>query len=280
MRKNKNYRRGTSFTIVTGLCLTAGFFAWKLVLAGRFTAQVKTLFSLSKGFSGKKFSYGQLEGLPSPVQRYFKHVIKDGQPYINSARLMHDGQFRAGLDKDWADIAGQQYFTTGTPGFIWKGKTSQFTAIDQYVDGKGSLQVFLMSIVRIANGSGEKYNQGELQRWLCESVWFPTNLLPGEQLQWSAIDDHTATLAFTNEGQTVSFVVTFNQANEIVQMETRRYLGESGLENWVTKMSDYQELNGVKIPATAEALWRLAGGDISYARFHVKRLEYEIGKEF
>ena len=87
MNGNRNYRKGVSVFIVTGLCLTAGFFAWRLVLARRFTAGVKTLFSLSGNFAAKKFSYAQLDGLPSPVQRYFRHVIKDGQPYINYARL-------------------------------------------------------------------------------------------------------------------------------------------------------------------------------------------------
>ncbi len=266
--------------IVAGCLIGAGLLCWKALLKLQYSKEVAGLFSKSEAHSGQKFDSAQFPGLPAPVLRYFKHVLKNGQPYINTARLTHDGQFKSGLDKPWADITGEQYFTTRRPGFIWKGKTTQFTAIDEYVAGKGRLQVFLMSLARIANGHGEKYNQGELLRWLSESVWFPTNLLPSEVMQWSAMSDSTAKLAFSNEGQAVSCVVTFNQADEIAGMETKRYMGEDKLETWLTKMSDYKEWNGVKIPTRAEALWRLDSGDFSYAKFRVKTLEYEVSKEF
>ncbi|MEO6851161.1 MAG: DUF6544 family protein, partial [Mucilaginibacter sp.] len=76
----------------------------KINLSIKFNGQVKQLFAESKSITGKKFSYQQLVGLPSPVQRYFKHVLKDGQPYISYIRLKHDGQFKTDLKKDWVNI--------------------------------------------------------------------------------------------------------------------------------------------------------------------------------
>ena len=74
--------------------------------------------------------------------------------------------------------------------------------------------------------------------------------------------------------QRVSFKVSFNATGEITQMETRRYMGENKLENWLGRFSDYQEINGVLIPTQAEGLWRLKSGDHSYAHFKVKTIEY------
>ena len=108
----------------------------KILLSGRinlsiqFNKEVKKLFSQSKNISHTTFQYKQLIGLPEPVQRYFKHLLKEGQPYISSARITHDGQFKTGLDKDWININGEQYATTEKPGFIWKGTTSMFIARD------------------------------------------------------------------------------------------------------------------------------------------------------
>ena len=251
-----------------------------IILADQFNKQVSELFTLSKNNSAKVFSYQQLSNLPEPVQRYFKHVLTNGQPYISYIRLTHDGQFKSGLKKDWADIKGEQYYTTENPGFIWKGKTSLFTARDMYIAGKGRLIVSLFSLLSIVNAQGEKYNQGELLRWLGESVWFPTNLLPDENLQWTPIDSLSAKLIFNYKGLSLFYIVRFNVSGEIIQMETKRYMDEENLETWIIKLSDYKAINGIVIPTKAEVMWRLKAGDFSYAKFNVKRIEYDKPNRF
>ncbi len=262
------------------ISLIAGICTLKLILQFNFSKQVKTLFANSPHYSGKRYNVRQLTGLPDPVQRYFLHVLRDGQPYINTARLTHDGYFKIGQDKAWVKIKGEQYFTTCRPGFIWKGKTSQFTAIDQYILGKGRLQVFLMALMRIINGQGESYDQGELMRWISESVWFPTNLLPAEHLNWLPIDATKAQVIFRAGPTKASFIVTFDKKDEIIQMETRRYMGKGDLQPWVAKMTNYKEINNIIVPSRAEAIWRLAGGDFSYARFHINTLQYGVAEKF
>lgn len=246
----------------------------KINLSTQFNKEVKELFSQSKSISEKIFSYRQLIGLPEPVQRYFKHVLKDGQPYISYARITHDGQFKTGLDKDWIDIKGEQYATIEKPGFIWKGTTTMFTARDMYIADKGRLIASLFSLYNVVDAKGEQYNQGELLRWLGESILYPTNLLPGERLQWFAIDFQTAKLTFNYNKLSLFFIITFNEIGEITQMETKRYMDEKNLETWVIKLADYKEMNGVVVPTTFEVLWRLEKGDFSYAKFNLKKIEY------
>ncbi len=256
------------------------FFAGKLNLTVQFKRQVEALFSQSKSISNQKFSYSQLESLPEPVQGYFKHVLKEGQPYISYMRLKHDGQFKTGFDKDWVDITGEQYFTTQKPGFIWKGTTSMFVARDMYISDKGGLTATLFSLINVVDVKGEKYNQGELLRWLSESVWFPTNLLPSENLQWTAINDSSAKLTFNYLDLSLFYIITFNPKGEIVQMETKRYMDEKRLETWIIKPESYEEKNGVIIPTQAEVFWRLKEGDFSYAKFNLKTIEYDIPEQF
>ena len=176
-------------------------------LSNQHSKEVAELFSLSGDISNRTFNYKKLDGLPEPVQRYFKHVLNDGQPYISYIRLIHDGQFKTSPKKDWIDIKGEQYFTAEKPGFIWKGKTSMFTARDTYIAGKGQLVVSLFSLFRIVNSQGEKIDQGEVLRWLGESVWFPTNLLPSENLQWLPIDSTSAKLTLNYNNIEVSYDV-------------------------------------------------------------------------
>jgi len=267
-----------AITIAALLILT--LIIGKVNLSIRFHKQVKELFAHSKDISDKKFSYQQLTGLPQPVQRYFKHVLKDGQPYISYASLTHDGQFKTGENNGWVNIKGEQYFTAEKPGFIWKGTTAMFTARDMYINNKGRLIVSLFSLYNILDGTGEKYNQGELLRWLAENVWFPTNLLPGKNLLWTAIDNLSAKLTFNYNGLSLFYIVTFNDTGEITRVETQRYMGEENLETWIGEFTDYREMNGVVVPTTIEAIWKLEKGDLSYARFHVKKIVYNKPERF
>jgi hypothetical protein len=78
-----------------GLALLIGNILWK-----RSTSKlVDQLISSSKPFNGAVYNPEMLTGLPSPVQRYFRLVLKDGQPLIHSASLSQTGEFNMGESK-------------------------------------------------------------------------------------------------------------------------------------------------------------------------------------
>jgi hypothetical protein len=252
----------------------------KITLSMQFAKEVKMLFSQSKTISDRAFRYEQLTGLPEPVQRYFKHVLKVGQPYLSYARIMHNGQFKTGFDKDWINIRGEQYATTAKPGFIWKGTTSMFVARDMFIADKGRLVVSLFSLFKVVDAKGETYNQGEVLRWLGESILYPTNFLPCERLQWSAINSQMAKLTFNYNQLSLFFIINFNQMGEITEMETKRYMDEKNMATWIIKVADYKEMNSIVVPTKFEVLWRLEKGDFSYAKFNIKKIEYNNPSKF
>ena len=259
---------------ISGLLLFALIFG-KINLSIQFNKKVKKLFAESEIVTPRTFKYSQLLGLPEPVQRYFRYVLKEEQPYISYVKLTHAGQFKTGKDKKWIDIKGEEYFTVSTPGYIWKGTTAMFTARDMYISGEGRLIVSLLSLINVVDGKGKQYDQGELLRWLSESVLFPTNLLPSEKLEWIPIDKNNAKLTFDYKGMSLFFIVTISDIGEITQMETERYMDKEKLETWVVKMTDYKEMNKVKIPTSVEVLWKLEKGDFSYARFNGIDIVYD-----
>lgn len=234
--------------------------------------EVKNLRTSTRDISANIYDEDLLVGLPLPVQRYFRYVLSEGQPYVSAVYMEHDGQFKTALDKEWIDIKGKQYFSADEPGFLWVGKTSLFSVRDMYISQKGRIKVKLLNIFKLVDGEGYKYDQGELLRWLGESVWFPTNLLPGPRLRWSAIDNETANLTFKHEGQEVSYEVSFDALGSIKQLQTRRYMGDAGLETWIGRVSDYQRVNGMLIPMRIEAIWKIAGEEHSYARFNIRNI--------
>lgn len=248
--------------------------------AHRLRRDVVQLFRQAADRGAQLYHETQLAGLPAPVQRYFRHVLREGQPYLRGLRLRHGGQFKTDLAKDWIAIAGEQYVTAAPPGFIWQGTTSQFIVRDEYVAGRGNLTVRLLGALPIVRGAGPHYDLGELQRWLSESPWLPTNLLPSEQVAWTALDDQSAHLTLTFGGITAALLVRFNEQNEIEECETQRYFGDAQLLPWVGHFRRYQARHGVLIPTEAEASWVVDGQRRPYARFIVQELEYDQLRPF
>ena len=241
---------------------------------------VRQLFAATSKSPASTYHETQLDGLPAPVQRYFRHVLTEGQPYLHGLRLRHTGQFKTDLKKDWIAIKGEQYITADPPGFIWQGTTSQFIVRDEYTAGRGSLTVRLLGAVPVVRGAGPHYDQGELQRWLSEIPWLPTSLLPSKLVSWTAIDNQSARLALTFAGTAVALVVRFNERDEIEQCETQRYFGDAQLLPWVSRYQHYRRWHGVLIPTEAEACWVVDGQRQPYARFVVRELEYEPLRPF
>ncbi|WP_439585615.1 DUF6544 family protein [Dyadobacter bucti] len=269
----------TSFKVMIAiaalLCLI--FLMGRLNLYLKFTDEVAQLFSDSKDISSQTFTAKQLDGLPDPVQKYFRHVLKEGQPYISNVHLVHNGLFKTDLKKDWIKISGEEYFTASKPGFVWKGKTAMFTARDMFINGRGRLIVSLFSLFTIQNQTGEKYDKGELMRWLGESVCFPTNLLPSQHLRWLPIDDNSAKLEFDYGDLAVSFTVIFDAQHQIAELRTLRHMGDGPRQPWVTKVSHYKSWNGVLIPTVLEAGWEIEKKYLPYARFAIQELTYNEG---
>ena len=266
----------TNLLILSALAVpVVALLAGRWLVARQVRRDVANLFSSANTGPVQTYDPVQLTDLPAPVQRYFRHVLKPGQPYVRTVRLRHDGQFKTDLKKDWTPITGEEYFLADKPGCIWVGTTAWFSARDQYVAGRGSLTVRLLGALPIVQGSGPSYNQGELLRWLAETVWFPTCLLPGGRAVWSPVDDYSATLTLTDHELTVSCLMNFNERGELVRGQAQRYSNETHIETWVGHLSDYRDWHGLRVPTRIEAAWVIEGEEKPYARFILRDIAYD-----
>jgi hypothetical protein len=151
-----------------------------------------------------------------------------------------------------------------------------FTARDFFIDDKGGLIVTLLNVYNIVNTKSSNFDEGELQRWLAESVWFPTNFLPSGYVNWTAIDSNSAKVSFHYKTTAFDFIVRFNAIGEITQIESKRFMTATKKEKWICKMANYQERNGVKIPISDQAIWKLDDVEYCYAKFELQKIEYDI----
>lgn len=260
--------------IILGIVVVA-ILLLRLEVRSAFRDRVRQLFYYAPDSRPKLYHESQLAGLPDPVQRYFKQVLQDGQPYVFYARLKHTGRFKSAQNKAWSKIQGEQYFTIERPGFVWKGTTPLFTAQDLYLADRGRLVVYLFSMLKIVDQQDKNYDEAELQRWLSEASLFPVALLPSSRLSWQARDERSAVLHFRYQGHQLECFVTFNEEGFIESISTERLMKEGRKETWIGEFADYQTFGPMKVPTRIKATWLLDEGPYTYADFEITQLEYD-----
>ncbi len=247
---------------------------------------VDELLEQANASSSGRFKADDVEGLPAPVKRYLNTVIPEDQPYAESVRLEQSGKFRiGGLDSPWSDMTATQHFTVAPPGFVWDAKIRMFPlmnvrVVDMYKSGEGSLNAKLLSTITVADQKPEpEVNSGELMRYLAESVWFPTALLPDQGVMWTAVSDEEARATIEYGDTMASLIFHSNEQNLVDRVfSDQRYReveGEFEPTSWTGFFSNYQEKNGMLIPLDGMVQWNLEKGNLTYWKGHVDEIIHE-----
>lgn len=226
-----------------------------------------------------------LADLPDPVRRYLDAAIDEGRPRVRTVRLRQRGGFRlGGASSPWRPLEATQHVTVRPPGFVWDARVDAFPlvpvrVVDSFVGGSGGLRASLLGLVDVADADpGTELDEGELLRYLAESVWFPTALLPGEGVAWEPIDDRSARATVSHRGTTASAVFRFDEEGMVarVSADRPRELPDGSFERtpWTGRFRNYRDRDGLRVPTEADVAWSLPAGDLTYWRAGVTDLEY------
>jgi hypothetical protein len=232
----------------------------------------------------------ELEGLPAPVQRYFRAVLKDGQPIVRGVTINMAGTINMSATAvQWKPFTSIQRVVTASggarSGFMWDARIAMLPGVkvlvvDSYIAGKGLVQAAMLGLFTVADISGGgDMARGELMRFFAETPWYPTALLPSQGVQWAAVDA-TSAKASINEGAiTLTLLFHFNEQGfiDLVRAEARGGMvgKEMLMRPWECGLSDYQVRDGMTVPISGTAAWVLPGGPKTYFHGTVKTLSYQ-----
>jgi len=234
-------------------------------------------------------SFRELEGLPAPVQRYFRTVLKEGQPMVSGVRVQHIGTFNMGETTDqWKSFTSNQRVVTQRPGFDWDGRVTMMPGLqvrvhDAYVAGEGILHASLLGLFSLVNLRGTSdVAEGELMRFFAEAAWYPTALLPSQGVRWEAVDDRSARGTLTEGTIAVTMLFTFNEQGLIdtVRADARgRTVGGRVVPTpWHGRFWNYGERSGMLVPLDGEVAWLLPEGAKPYWRGRITKIIYDFAQ--
>jgi hypothetical protein len=237
--------------------------------------------------SATRYDARELDGLPAPVQRYFRAVLTDGAPIVATAAVTHAGTFNMGETKDqWKPFTSEQRVVTHARGFVWNGRIAMLPGVpvlvhDAYVAGEGLLRPAIFGLITLVNlqGKGE-IARGELMRFFAEAAWYPTALLPSQGVRWEAINDTSARATLTDGPISMTMTFTFGAdgliTSVLAESRGRTVAGKVIPTPWEGRWSNYQRQGGMLVPMTGEVAWLLPEGAKPYWRGTITALDYEF----
>ena len=234
-----------------------------------------------------RFHLRDLQGLPAPVHRYFRAVLKEDQPVIAAVVIDMAGSFNLSMTAEhWKPFTSRQRVVTARPGFLWDARISMAPGlvtrvVDSYIAGEGLLRAAVLGLfpVATAQGGGE-IARGEFMRFVAEAAWYPTALLPSQGVRWEAVDACSATASLADGDVALTLLFRFNDAGLIDSVCAEARGGRVGdkvvMMPWECRLSDYRVHGAMTLPFTGEAAWIRPEGRRPYFRGTITSLKHEF----
>jgi len=213
------------------------------------------------------------EGLPAPVERYYRVTLGERVPVITSAVLTGRGPMRiAGITFNgrfrFTHLAGQDYrhyiesTLFGVP---------IFKVNERYLDGVARLEL----PVGTTEDEPTINQAANLGLW-GESIWLPSVFLTDSRVRWEPISDSAARLIVPFEDGEDSFTVTFDPQSGLIQrLEAMRYKDVDGPKiRWILEPREWALVQGMLLPVVGAVTWEDEG--TPWAVFTVEDAAYNV----
>lgn len=236
-----------------------------------------------------RYDASSVAGLPTPVRRYFELVLTDRQPMVQTAEIAMRGKFNLSLEApQWKPFTSEQNVVIRRPGFVWNAMIRLFPAFpvrvhDAYVAGIGILRPSILGLFPIGEVQGtDEIARGELMRWLAESVWYPTALLPGQGVEWQPVDATSANATLTDGPIRLTMLFRFGEDGLVsgIHVDARGGVvgGKTAMMPWEGRFSDYRRQEGMMVPFFGEVAWITPQAETPYFRGTVTQMTYRFAQ--
>jgi len=224
----------------------------------------------------------ELENLPAAIQKWLKNSGIIGKKEIKTVWVSQKAKMKMKPEQEnWHYAEAEQWVNLENPAFIWVVKMKMFGFLnikgrDKFKDGQGEMLIKLGSLLNIVNEKGPKIDEGSLQRFLGELVWYPSFAL-SEFIEWQEIDSLTAKAEMKYKESSGSGYFYFNEKGDFVKFSTLRFMGNKADDKkneWLIEVDEYAVFDGIKVPSKMRATWKLETQDWTWLKLEIEDIKY------
>ncbi len=209
------------------------------------------------------------EGLPDPVDRFYRTLYGDEVPVIETAVVSGRGTMRVNgitfpARYRFSHVAGHDY--RHYIEVAWFGR--RLLAVNEwFLDGSARLELPFGVM------EGPKIDQGANLALWAEAGWFPSIWLTDPRLRWEPVDATSARLLVPFGEETEEFTIVFDGDTGLLRrMESMRFKGEQDETRtlWLNEALDWDLLDDAAVPMTTTVTWADEG--TPWARLRTEEL--------
>jgi hypothetical protein len=243
--------------------------------------------ALARPVPGRLVTEADLARLPDPVAAYVRQSGAVGQAHVTNFHAHISGRIRSGATKRWMTFRGEQVNTYGTDPvrLFFIDATMLGLPLDVlhvFVGPSATMRVKAASLVRMVNAAGPEMDQGETVTVFNDLCVLAPSALLDAPIAWETIDSHHVRGAFTRGAHTVTALLVFNEAHELIDfisddrfaasVDGRRFVAQ----RWSTPLRQHRYFGPTRIAATGEGRWHAPDpeGEFTYIEFHVDNIVY------
>lgn len=202
---------------------------------------------------GTPVTNADLDALPEPARRYFRHAGVVGRQRIASFSVILDGRIRNGPGEPWMPLVMRQFNRLDNPArvvFLSSAKPPM-NGIDSFLEGRGRMLIKAANLIKVVDSKGPEMAVSAFVTFLndltvCPLAYFS---LP---IRWRQVGPDGVELSMAHAGMTVSAVMTMDAEGRPVDWKTGdRYAEVKGRilkDRWSTPFEGAKEISGLRVP--------------------------------
>ena len=251
-------------------------------LTAQFRADTQALLAAADPPPSALVSESDLDHLPPLVRGYLRRAGAVGKPRVTSLRATFQADFRSGASAPWMRATVTQYETFRPYGRLFFMRASRvgvpIHAYHRYVGLQATFTVRVAGLFTVIDASGPVMTLSETVTLLNDICVLAPSALIDAPIVWQPLDSLHVRAAFTNAGYTVSAVLTFDAAGDLVNFRSEdrhQYDGKVDRQlPWLTPLSEYRDFGAARLAAVGEARWLEQGKEWTYGRFVLASIAY------
>ena len=270
---------GTIANIIILLAVIAGYGFWSFenIFKSDLAVSLETSSKIEKNLLAEK----DIEHLPLPVQKYLRYAGVINKEKVNNVKIVFDVEMRE-KGKDWFKATSVQYnfYDEPTRLFFMKAKMFGMTVpgYHRYVEANATMDIRLFGLFPIIKQSGDVMNKTETVTLFNDMCLMVPATLIDKRIQWEPIDSLTTKAVFTNRVISISAILYFNEAGQLINFtsDDRTAISDMKQYRFSTPVAGYENINGINVMSGGEAVWHYPDGEFVYGKFKLKSIQYNI----
>ena len=226
-----------------------------------------------------------LDELPEPVRRYLDYVGVMGTEKVRNFRVVLDGEMKMDRDSKFTSHKAKQtsFIDQGIRLFYMNLYMNglKISGLHHFDNDDARMKIKVLDLFTVVDEQGENMKRAETVTFFNDMVILAPQTLISNQILWEEVDESSLKATFTHNGITIHATLYFDEDGRLVNFvsEDRLALKNDGTTDsvpWSTPISEYQEVNGLRLPKYGEAVWHFDDGDFTYIKLNVRNIEYNM----